>query len=248
MKGERLKEVSPDLFISVAHAISASGILSRRRAAAAIRAGRVSCGGVIVRDPFAAAENPADLRIDGQPLPAAAPRVCFLLHKPRGYICSTVDRFSSKLAVDLLPELPGVRWFSAGRLDAASEGMILFTNDGGLVHRLEDPKERIPKEYRVETAHPLSASAIAALRAGIPADGENSPLRPEQLDELAPRVYRFVLMDGKRHEIRRLVQAGGTTVRRLLRVRIGRLELGGLPSGNFRELTLAEVGLLTAGK
>jgi len=243
-----VKEELPDVFVfvSVAHAIAASGILSRRRAAAAIRAGRVSCNGEIVRDPFAPAGNDPDLRIDGRPLPAAASKVCYLLHKPCGYVCSTVDRFSSKLAIGLLPELPGVRLFSAGRLDAGSEGMILFTNDGNLVHRLENPEERIPKEYRVETAHPLSASAIAALRAGIPAGAGNVRLRPEQLDELASGLYRFVLMDGKRHEIRRLVQAGGTTVRRLLRVRIGRLELGDLPSGSCRRLTPADVALLTA--
>ncbi len=231
----------------VARRIAASGVLSRRQAAAAVAAGRVRVDGEIVFNALAELRPGARVELDGGRLPDPARRVVYMLHKPRGWICSTRDRFSPRLAWRLLPELPGVRWFSAGRLDAASEGLIIFTNAGSLAHELENPARRILKHYQVVTSCRLPGRALAEFRAGFVEPASGGRLRVESVAEIQPCDYVFVLSEGRRHEIRRMVQYGGATVRKLVRFQIGDLPLGDLAPGACRALTAPEIAALTSG-
>ncbi len=226
-------ESTPKKTPLLAKTLAATGALSRRHAAEAIKNGRVSVNGAVVSDPAARVTPDARIELDGRPV-AAETKVYIMLNKPAGYVCTNSDPHATLRAVDLIDLGRPARLYSAGRLDAASEGMLIFSNDGDFVLQLTHPRYGVLKEDRVETRDPLPREALDRIRRGIRDDGEF--LRPEQVDELTPRHYRFILNEGRKREIRRLVTAAGSRVVRLIRVRTGSLALGGLPPGQWREL------------
>ena len=218
--------------------LSSAGLGSRRRADDWIAAGRIRVNGVTVREPGTRVEPGDRVEFDGRPVTAPPPeKRYYVLHKPRGYVCSNADPHAEKLARELIPD--SGRLFSAGRLDKNSEGLLLFTNDGELVHALTHPRFELRKQYVVTTRAPLTEAGLERIRAGIRDRGEL--LRVLTVTELAPRKYRFELNEGKNREIRRLVAAVGGEVARLCRVALGDLRLEGLPVGGWRELTPTEL-------
>ena len=222
--------------------------LSRRDAVAAVRAGRVRLDGAVVTEPASRVGEGSRVELDGVPVAGEVfrPLRYYMLNKPRGFVCSSADPHAEKLAVDLLPTEPGVRLFSAGRLDKESEGLLIFSNDGDYVEALSHPRNRVLKRYRVEVTRPMTEAELARIRAGIVDDGEML-----RVIEVIPRggcVYEFVLNEGRKREIRRLTAAVGAPTVGLRRFAVGGLELGSLPVGECRELTPEErrLSLLSA--
>lgn len=222
------------------------GYGSRRQVQALFGQGRVTdaAGAVLYTD------DPVDhdaIRIDGQPLDPA-PGLCVLLHKPVGTTCSTKD--TGRLVYDLLPP----RWrlrdpvlSTVGRLDRDTSGLLLLTDDGGLLHRIISPKAQLPKVYEATLAQPLRGDEAAAFASGtLLLDNETRPLLPAALEVIEPRRVRVTLHEGRYHQVRRMFAAVGNHVSALHRSRIGGLSLEGLAEGQWRVLDAADLARLFA--
>ena len=221
--------------------LSSCGAASRRKSEELIRSGHVAVDGNIECDPaFKVAENMA-VTLDGTPLALPEKHHYILLHKPRGYVCSNADAHAEKLAVELI-DIPGVRLVSAGRLDKESEGAIIFSDDGEFINFLAHPRYGVLKRYEVFTVRPVTPAWQKKMVSGITDDGEN--LKVIAIKELEPCRYEITLNEGKKREIRRLTAAAGAPTRRLIRRSIGKVELGKLPCGKYRELSADEVEML----
>jgi len=221
--------------------LSAAGVASRRSAGELVKAGRVSVNGRVVYEPWTSVMEGDVVVFDGRQVTPAEKLHYIMLNKPRGYVCTNADPHVALKAVDLIRLDPPVRLFSAGRLDKESEGMILFSNDGGYVAKLTHPRHEVLKTYLVRVAREFSAAELERIRAGIRNAGEL--LRVVSIEPIGKCGYRIVLNEGKKREIRRLTAAAGAETQELRRVKIGGLELGNLPEGAFRELTPEEVAL-----
>ena len=219
--------------------LSLAGVASRRDAENLIAAGRVAVNGAVVMTAGVKVQDGDRVECDGQAVTLG--RRCYvILNKPRGYVCTADDPYADKKVLDLV-DLPDIRLYTVGRLDKDSEGLLLLTNDGDYAARLTHPRYRICKTYVAKTDYPLAPPQLDWLRGGIVDDGEL--LCAESIDELAPGKYRFVLNEGKKREIRRMIAAAGAKTLELRRIAVGHLELGQLPSGRWRELTAEEVAL-----
>ncbi len=225
--------------------LSTAGISSRRAAGELVTAGRVTVNGVTSLNPGMRVHPGDRVCLDGKPIVPGGEKHYIMLNKPRGYVCTNADRHAPRKAVDLI-KLPGaVRLFSAGRLDKDSEGMLIISNDGDFVERLSHPSHEILKTYSVRLTRELSYAELAKIRNGIKDAGET--LRVRSVSAKGQCRYEFVLNEGRKREIRRIAAAVGAPVVRLRRFRIGKLELGALPPGKYRELNAAERELLLAG-
>lgn len=178
-----------------------------------------------------------DIRIDGQMLDHA-PGLLLMLNKPTGVTCSSKDQ--GRLVYDLLPKRFRLRdpiVSPVGRLDRDSSGLLLFTDDGQLLHRMIAPKSKLPKVYRATLARDLAGDELDAFASGtLMLESEKTPLLPAQMEVLAPREARLTLHEGRYHQVRRMFAAVGNHVEALHRERIGGLGLGELPEGEWRLL------------
>ncbi|WP_257387516.1 pseudouridine synthase [Tahibacter caeni] len=223
------------------------GYGSRREVAAWFRDGRISDthGNMLDEDARIA---PGDVRLDGEPLDPP-PGLVVLLHKPVGYTCSTKD--PGRLIYDLLPRRFRYRdplLSPVGRLDRDTSGLLLLTDDGGLLHRIISPKARIAKHYEAELAEDLRGDEAALFASGtLLLDAEKTPLLPAQLAVLTPRRARLTLHEGRYHQVRRMFAATGNRVTALHRARVGALTLDGLAPGQWRALDAADVQRVFAG-
>lgn len=221
--------------------LSAAGVASRRAAGDLVKAGRIAVNGRTIREPGFRILPADTVTLDGRPVEPAGRFHYIMLNKPRGYVCTNADPYAPRKAVDLIRLDPPVRLFSAGRLDKESEGMILFSNDGDYVARLTHPRYEIRKTYLVRVTREFTEPELTRIRTGITDGGEH--LRVISIAPAGNCLYRIVLNEGKKREIRRLTAAVGSPTLELRRIRIGGLALGDLPQGAFRELTPEEVAL-----
>ncbi|MDI1320337.1 MAG: pseudouridine synthase [bacterium] len=213
------------------------GYCSRREARAWIQAGRVTVRGVVVDD-FGAKADPADVRVDGEPLDHPD-GLLLLLHKPAGLVCSHDEREGPNV-YSLLP----LRWrgrnpavTSIGRLDKDTSGLLLLTDQTELVHRLTSPKHKVPKVYRATLSAEVSRALIPLFASGtLLLKDEKDPCAPAALKILSPREAELTLTEGRYHQVRRMFASQGVEVLALHRARFGPLELGGLPVGQWREV------------
>ncbi|TBV76943.1 pseudouridine synthase [Pseudoxanthomonas winnipegensis] len=223
------------------------GYGSRKQVQALFREGRVTdaAGELLYTD------DPVDhdaIRVDGEPLDPA-PGLCVLLNKPVGYTCSTKD--AGRLVYDLLP----TRWrqrdpvlSTVGRLDRQTSGLLLLTDDGGLLHRIISPKAQLPKVYEATLAQDLRGDEAQTFASGtLLLESDPKPLLPAELDVIAPRQVRLTLREGRYHQVRRMFAAVGNHVETLHRSRIGGLALGDLPEGQWRALDAADLDTLFSG-
>ncbi len=225
--------------------LSTSGAASRRHAAELIKNGHVSVNGEVRTDPSVRIAPGDRVTLDGKGIEPPRGYVYVMLHKPRGYVCTAEAPHAPKKALDLI-DLPGVRLVSAGRLDKNSEGLILFSNDGAWIEQLTHPRHGTRKTYQVTTDKPLSSADIRRLTTtGVQNDGET--LRAISIRAEAPGRYVFILGEGKNREIRRMLESLDNRTRRLKRIAVGALRLGGLPMGQWRTLSPAEA-LLALGE
>jgi 23S rRNA pseudouridine2605 synthase len=230
--------------VSVARALSKLGACSRREAERRVVEGRVRIDGRVVRDPAARIDpRRARLELDGQPIRAAA-RVYLALHKPRGVVTSHTPERGARTVYELLPATYAGRHLSAvGRLDKATEGLLLVTNDTRWAARVLDPTAHVPKVYHVHVDTVPDEALLAALREGVAGEpGEWLAVAGARVLRAGTRTgwLELVLHEGRNRHIRRLLAAVGTEVARLIRVSIGPLALGDLAPGAVRPLTAAE--------
>lgn len=219
-----------------------SGAGTRSQVKDILKAGRVTVDGNPEKD-GSRKIDPAvhTVTLDGQPL-GGKRRMVVMLNKPAGYVTATEDA-AEKTVMELLPEAwRHMDLRPVGRLDKATEGLLLFTNDGALTQRLLHPSHQVDKVYIVSVSGADEGSA-GRLRAVTSLDGQ--PIAPAQVDELYRRgdraEYRIVIHQGKKRQIRRMCAAVGLTVTRLCRIAEGGLELGALPPGRWRYLTAGEL-------
>lgn len=222
--------------------LSAAGVCSRRTAEQYITEGRVTLNGRPAQLGMRADPERDVITVDGTPLPGTGERVWLMLHKPRGYVTTLDDEKGRKTAAMLVADC-GVRVWPVGRLDMDSEGLLLFTNDGQGTHRLLHPSHGIEKEYHVTVEGDVSA-ALPVLAGPMELDGEL--LAPAQIRQLAPQRLSVTIHQGKNRQVRRMCALAGLRVRRLCRIREGRLLLGDLPPGKWRRLTAEEIRELLA--
>jgi 23S rRNA pseudouridine2605 synthase len=219
--------------------------MSRSEAERSVAAGRVTLDGQVVRDP----ERPCHpdrnrIAVDGRPLRAAR-KLYFALNKPAGHITTASDPQGRPTAYDLLP--PGAEGVQAvGRLDADTEGLLLFTNDTEFAARITGGDHGVEKEYEAVVEGRLGRASVRRFEEGIELDG--SLTRPALVDVLEEgegftRV-RVVITEGRNRQVRRMWEALGHPVRSLRRTRIGPILLGGLPSGRTRRLREDERALV----
>lgn len=225
--------------------LAARGVASRRAAEALIVAGEVSVDGQIVTE-LGTKVNPetAVIRVSGRLLKMPQPAY-FILNKPRGYITTASDPEGRRTIFDLFDpaDLRG-RIYPVGRLDMDSEGLLLMTNDGELAHRIAHPRYRIDKEYNaLVTGHP-SAEALARLSQGgfLIDGGRTSPAGVSVMGQEGGDTWlKIVIHEGRKRQVRRMLEEIGHPVIRLRRVRLGHLSLAGLPAAAYRPLTPEEL-------
>jgi 23S rRNA pseudouridine2605 synthase len=230
--------------------LSKLGMATRTQAAVLIESGRVSVNGRAVRDPRRRIDMGKDtVTIDGE-IARAAPRRYLALNKPRGLVTTLRDEQGRTTVYHCLNE-EDKRLAPVGRLDKASEGLLLFTNDTQWAHRILDPNHPIPKTYHVQIDRRLTTSELARLRAGIEIE-PGVTTRPARIDLLrtGDRTcwMEITLHQGLNRQIRRMIEAVDAKVLRLIRIRIGPIELGTLAKGQTRYLSPQELARLPGGK
>ena len=187
----------------------------------------------------------AQIRLDGEPLDPPAGMV-LMMHKPLGVTCSRKD--GGRVVYDLLPPRYRVRdpaLSTVGRLDRDTSGLLLFTDDGALLHRIISPKSHVPKVYEATLANDLRGDEASTFASGtLLLESETTPLLPAELEVLEPRKARLTLHEGRYHQVRRMFAALGNHVEALHRVSVGGLVLGDLPVGEWRMLGEAEIAAI----
>ena len=220
-----------------------SGIGSRSQVKSILKSGRVTVDGIPARDGSRKIDpQTQEICCDGQVL-GGKRRVVLMLNKPAGFVTATEDK-TDRTVMELLPkEYAHLELKPVGRLDKATEGLLLFTNDGDLLHRLISPKKEVPKIYYARHQGAAGAEDVAAFRAGlILRDG--TVCLPAVLEPLGQGESRITVCEGKYHQVRRMMASRNMTVDYLERVVEGPLTLGQLPRGQVRELTEAEIAAL----
>ncbi|HVM08797.1 MAG TPA: pseudouridine synthase [Acidimicrobiales bacterium] len=220
--------------------LAAAGVASRRACEELIADGRVSVNGEVAHQGQRVDPETDVIEVDGGLIPVKPGRVYYLLNKPRGTITTADDPQGRPTVVDLVPAEPRV--FPVGRLDGDTEGLLLLTNDGELTHRLTHPSFGVDKEYVAEVEGEPTNAAIRRLREGVELD--DGPTAPAKVARLEPNVLRITIHEGRNRQIRRMCEAVGHPVVRLIRTKIGPLADRRLKPGAWRPLEPDEVRAL----
>jgi 23S rRNA pseudouridine2605 synthase len=235
MPAERLQKI-----------IAAAGVASRRKAEQLISAGMVQVNGQVVTELGSKADPETDhVRVNGKLLQGSQRHVYLLLNKPKGYVTTMSDPEKRPTVMDLIHGVKG-RVYPVGRLDYASEGLLLMTNDGDLAHRLMKAASHVAKTYVVKVSGVPKEEAINKLRAGVSIATDDG--KRVKTGAAAIRIvkqannpwYEITLIEGRNRQIRRMFEAVGHHVEKIKRVRYGPLTLD-VPPGKFRSLTLKEI-------
>lgn len=224
--------------------LAACGVASRRAAEELIFAGKVRVNGEKVLVPQTMVSDEDQITVKGKAITEAEPKVYYMLNKPAGYLCSSIGNQTTKIAIDLI-DCP-YRLFTVGRLDKDTTGLILVTNDGHFANRVIHPSNRIYKEYLVKTDHEITAEHLKQLSKGMRIDG--TFVQPVRVRKVRKGTLRIVIAEGKKREVRLLMEQVGLKVHELSRIRIGGLHLGTLPIGSYREMTQTDKDELFGGK
>lgn len=226
MKGERIAKV-----------LARAGVCSRRAAERAIAEGRVKVDGKVIDSPALNVGPGAALVFDGKPVPDREPRRLWLYHKPKGLVTSHRDPRGRPTVFEALPrDLPRV--ISVGRLDINSEGLLLLTNDGELARHLELPARDWTRHYRVRVRGAVKPADLTPAANGLTVDGiRYGPVKIELERQLTSNAWLHVaLREGKKREVRRVLEHLGYPVGRLIRTAYGPFQLGKLEAGKIREV------------
>jgi len=227
--GERLQKV-----------LARAGVASRRASEELIEAGRVRVNGRTAELGMRVDAAADVVEVDGTRLSLAPGLVYYLLNKPAGVVSTASDPQGRPTVVQLVPSDPRV--FPVGRLDADSEGLLLLTNDGHLANRLAHPSHGVEKEYLVHVSGQPSPGAVRRLRQGV--DLDDGRTAPARVSVVGSGLLRITIHEGRNRQVRRMCEAVGHPVHRLVRVRIGPLRDQRLAPGHWRALTQTELRAL----
>ena len=222
--------------------LAEKGIASRRHADEMIEAGRVQLNGKLATL-GANVEEGDEVLLDGQPIETGEKKEeYYMMNKPKGVVCTASDDRGRKTVMDLLPDTIG-RVFPVGRLDYATEGLLILTNDGDLAFRLTHPSTEIPKTYMAKIEGTLTEKDLNPIRLGIELDGVLTKKCRAHIVETnkAYTKVEITIKEGKNRQVRRMFEAIGKNVELLRRVSIGQLRLKGLDRGQYRPLTEQEI-------
>ena len=221
------------------------GVASRRHADSIIEAGRVTINGVVATLGVSVEEGDV-VAVDGQILSAAEKKEeYYIMNKPKGVVCTVSDDRGRKTVMDLLPEGVG-RVFPVGRLDYATEGLLILTNDGDLAFRLTHPTTEIPKTYMARIEGTLTEKDLNPIRSGVELDGiltKKCKAHIVETNKAYTKVH-ITITEGRNRQVRRMFESIGKNVEFLKRVSIGQLKLTGLNRGQMRPLTEQEIAYL----
>jgi 23S rRNA pseudouridine2605 synthase len=223
--GERLQKV-----------LAATGWGSRRVCEELVAAGRVTVNGEVAVLGRRVDPHHDLIEVDGAPVGVRPGLVYYLLNKPAGVVTTAKDTHGRTTVVDLVPSEPRV--FPVGRLDADTEGLLLLTNDGDITHRITHPSHGVDKEYLVHVRGQLSPGELRRLRDGVELD--DGITSPAQVSQPAPGIIRLTIHEGRNRQVRRMCEAVGHPVLRLVRTRIGPITDRSLRPGDWRELSTGE--------
>jgi len=222
--------------------LAEAGVASRRASEQVMREGRVTVNGQPVQE-LGSKVDPARDRVSVDGRPVKAKRKLYLaLHKPRGLVCSRKDELERPTIYELLPAEWG-HLHTVGRLDYNSEGLLFLTNDGEFSLRLTHPRYGVRKKYLATVEGRVEAVMLARFTAGVRHQGELLKAEVARLISTggSQSVVELEMAEGKYHEVRRLFESQGRTVKRLQRMQIGRIKLGELRPGKWRTLTEVEI-------
>jgi 23S rRNA pseudouridine2605 synthase len=226
--------------------IAGTGLASRRKAEEMIAAGRVMVNGKVVRELGTKVDAAKDhVKVDGRHIRSAQPHVYVLLHKPKNVMSTLHDPEGRPTVKEFLPGV-SVRVFPVGRLDFDSEGLMLLTNHGELAQALLHPKYHVPKTYLVKVKGVLNDEEIRSLQAGVRLDdGVTAPAAIKKIRKAESNSWvEITIHEGRKHQVKRMLEAVGHPVLKLVRVRMGPLALGNMEPGEYRFLTDREANML----
>ena len=217
-----------------------SGAGTRSQVKVLLKAGRVTVDGKVEKDNGRKIDPTAQvITLDGEVL-GGMRRVVVMLNKPAGFVTATEDK-TERTVMELLPEnMKHLNLKPVGRLDKATEGLLLFTNDGDLLHRLLSPKKEVPKVYYARHEGTASEEDVQAFAAGVTLRDGTACL-PAKLEPLGPGESLITVCEGKSHQVRRMMASRNMTVTYLERRKEGSLTMGSVPRGQVRELTEDEI-------
>ncbi len=223
-------------------ALAAAGVASRRACEELIFEGKVTVNGEITLRPQTLVSwDKDDIAIDGKSVKREQEKVYYIVNKPKGYICSSTRSGSKKLVIDLFAHLP-YRLFTVGRLDRDTTGLIIVTNDGYFAQEVIHPSKGQTKEYLIKTTQEITHEHLIAISKGGLI--ENTWVKPASVKKVRRGTLTITVHEGKKREVRLLVQKAGLKILSLHRIRIGALVLGNLDIGEFRPMTEKEKRLL----
>lgn len=225
--------------------IAMCGVASRRKAEQIIMEGRVTINGRRVTELGTKVDERSDIvAIDKKRIEVELEKKYYMLHKPRGYVTTSEDEQGRKKVVDLLPDK--YRVYPVGRLDQGTSGMLLLTNDGDFAYKLTHPKHEITKTYRARVDKILEETALNKLRRGTDiGEFSISPCKIQLVNVIDGKgIYEISIHEGKNRQVRKMIEFAGGNVLSLRRTAIGKLRLGKLEVGRYRELTKEEISYL----
>lgn len=244
-KGKRRGQPDERRLKTLERLFSKAGQGSRSDARSAVQAGRVRVNGTVILNPDHWVDLDSDrVTVDGRPLGAAAP-LYLLLYKPRGYVTTSRDPDGRPTVYDLLTGAGG--WLaSVGRLDLDTSGLLLMTNDTAFADHVASPSHKVTKTYELKAGSLLDDAAIARLRDGVElSDGPTRPALVRRLRDTEKYTFlEIVIGEGRNRQVRRMVEAVGAKVLKLVRTAIGPVRIGDLPIGTWRALTEDEIASL----
>lgn len=218
--------------------LASAGVASRRASEELIFKGRVTLNGEVILVPqtLVCAEKD-QICVDNEPILPEEKKVYYILNKPNGCICSNAPLGTKKRVVDLFAHLP-YRLFTIGRLDRDTTGLILVTNDGHFANKVIHPSSNIQKEYLIKTLQEVTDLHLKQISKGMFIEG--SFVKPIRVVKVRKGTLKIVVKEGKKREVRLLVQGANLEILELCRIRIGGLLLGPIAEGSFRAMTETE--------
>ena len=229
--------------------LASAGIASRRKSEELITSGRVTLNGQVITELGTKADPDTDaITVDGRPIQSAQRPVYLMLNKPKGYVTTVSDPEGRPTVMQLLGNLSS-RVYPVGRLDYASEGLLLLTNDGALAQQLTKAASHVPKTYLVKINGRPDEKSLERLRSGVHITLEDdrrvktSPAKIHLHEDAPNPWYAVTLIEGRNRQIRRMFQSVGFLVEKIKRIKLGPLNLD-VPTGQFRPLTIREVAQL----
>jgi 23S rRNA pseudouridine2605 synthase len=230
--------------------LAAAGIASRREAEKLIVSGRVAVNGRVTTELGTKVDpDQASISVDGKPIDLHPAKVYVMLNKPRGYTSTRRDPHAPKVVVDLVKDVDAAL-YPVGRLDVDTEGLLILTNDGDFALKMTHPRHHISKTYRAEVAGIVAQETLNYLSRGVEIeDGLTAPAKVRLIALDMTRqtsIAEIVLAEGRKRQVRRMFDAVGHPVHRLMRIKIGNLTLGKLRPGEWRFLLSEEVESLLA--